>query len=173
MRNKTFVNDTVLQKHIRAIHENFWPFICSFLNCNKKFRTGYRLYVHELSHKGIKPFTCGICRKTFTEKCTLKVHLISHSDLTRFHCELCEYRCKSDSHLREHYKYKHNEFKYYKCGLCDKKYMLKSELKFHMKEHKNNSDTECTLNNSIKASETNENNFCIVKEISFGVFVIY
>ena len=97
MRNKTFVNDTVLQKHIRAIHENFWPFICSFLNCNKKFRTGYRLYVHELSHKGIKPFTCGICRKTFTEKGTLKVHLISHSDLTRFHCELCEYRCKSDS----------------------------------------------------------------------------
>ena len=51
--------------------------------------------------------------------------------------------------------------------------MLKSELKFHMKEHKNNSDTEYTLNNSIKASETNENNFCIVKEISFGVFVIY
>ena len=165
MCSKTFVNNTVLQKHIKAIHENISPFVCSYPNCDKKFRTGYRLYVHELAHKGIKPFNCTICGKTFAEKGTLKAHLLSHNRKNDYQCELCDYKCKSDSHLREHYKYKHNEFKYYKCEVCKMKFMLKSEWKFHTTEH-----------NKITPSESgstfiNNDNFCIVTEISFGVLV--
>ena len=113
------------------------------------------MYVHELAHKGIKPFKCTICGKTFAEKGTLKVHLLSHNKKNDYQCGLCDYKCKSDSHLREHYKYKHNEFKYYKCEVCKMKFMLKSEWKFHTNEH----------------NKVNNDNFCIVTEISFGVLV--
>ena len=69
------------------------------------------MYVHELSHKGIKPHTCEICKKSFAEKGTLKVHLQSHLKVNSFKCELCCFSCKTDSHLREHYKYKHHQTK--------------------------------------------------------------
>ena len=69
------------------------------------------MYVHELSHKGIKPHTCEICKKSFAEKGTLKVHLQSHLKVNSFKCELCCFSCKTDSHLREHYKYKHHKYK--------------------------------------------------------------
>ena len=58
---KSFVNTIVLNKHINAIHKNISPYQCLYPECGKSFRTGYRLYVHELSHKGIKPFSCSIC----------------------------------------------------------------------------------------------------------------
>ena len=55
---KQFVNKTVLKKHINAIHNNIFLFKCPHQNCEITFRTGYRLYVHELFHKGI-------CRKRY------------------------------------------------------------------------------------------------------------
>lgn len=100
-----------MKKHIDAVHKNIAKYICQYPNCNKRFRTGYRLYVHDLSHKGIKPFQCTFCQKRFTEKGTLKVHIQSHSIIDKFQCKLCEFSCKTNSSLREHYKYKHNLFK--------------------------------------------------------------
>ena len=47
---------TVLKKHINGVHKNIAQFKCKYPECEKSFTTGYRLYVHELSHKGIKPF---------------------------------------------------------------------------------------------------------------------
>ena len=108
---KSFVNTTILNKHINAIHKNISQYQCLYPECGKSFRTGYRLYVHELSHKGIKPFSCSICKKSFAEKGTLKVHMQSHSNINNFKCTLCNFSCKTDSHLREHYKYKHHQTK--------------------------------------------------------------
>lgn len=48
--SKFFVNKSVLKKHINAIHKNIYFFKCSYPNCTRTFRTGYRLYVHELFH---------------------------------------------------------------------------------------------------------------------------
>ena len=67
--------------------------------------------MHELSHKGIKPFQCCICLKKFAEKGTLKVHIQSHSSVNKYYCKFCKFSCKTDSSLREHYKYKHNFIK--------------------------------------------------------------
>ena len=47
---------------------NIANFKCGYPGCKKVFRTGYRLYVHDLTHKNIKPFECSICKKRFTEK---------------------------------------------------------------------------------------------------------
>lgn len=66
--------------------------------------------MHELYHKGLKPFKCDYCDKAFAEKGTLKVHLRSHSSICYYNCEYCPYGCKTESHLREHYKIKHNKF---------------------------------------------------------------
>ena len=108
--DKQFVNKAVLKKHINAIHKNIYLFKCPHQNCQRTFRTGYRLYVHELFHKGIKPFKCSFCGKGFAEKGTLKVQLESHSTVRYYNCEYCSYGCKTESHLREHYKVKHNKF---------------------------------------------------------------
>ena len=113
-------------KHIKAVHQNISSFLCFI--CNKKFRTGYRLYVHQLSHKGLKPFVCDICKKRFIEKGTLKSHLISHQKEKEFQCELCSYKANSDSHLREHYKYKHKQYSYYKCKQCEMRFRYKGEI---------------------------------------------
>ena len=40
----------MLKKHINAIHNNVFNFKCKLEGCDKAFRTGYRLYVHELAH---------------------------------------------------------------------------------------------------------------------------
>ena len=103
---------TVLKKHINGVHKNIAQFKCKYPECEKSFTTGYRLYVHELSHKGIKPFKCNICNKKFAEKGTLKVHLHSHSKYKKFKCDICKFECKTNTHLREHYKYKHHKLKY-------------------------------------------------------------
>ena len=52
-----------------------------------------------------------VCKKSFAEKGTLKVHMQSHSNINNFKCTLCNFSCKTDSHLREHYKYKHHQTK--------------------------------------------------------------
>ena len=39
---KSFVNTTVLNKHINAIHKNISPYQCLYPECGKLFRTGYR-----------------------------------------------------------------------------------------------------------------------------------
>ena len=105
------MNLNVLLKHVNEIHIIISIFKCQYINCEKSFRTGYRLYIHELIHKGIRPHKCNICKKTFVEKGTLKVHLNSHSSFLKYKCQLCNFCCKSDSHLREHYKYKHRKEK--------------------------------------------------------------
>ena len=104
------MNNSVLKKHIIAIHKNAFFFTCKHPGCERTFRTGYRLYVHELYHKGLKPFKCDYCDKAFAEKGTLKVHSRSHSSICYYNCEYCPYGCKTESHLREHYKIKHNKF---------------------------------------------------------------
>lgn len=104
------MNKSVLKKHINAIHKNLFFYKCSFEGCDRTFRTGYRLYVHELYHKGVRPYRCPICDKGFAEKGTLKVHVGSHSSVCYYNCEHCVYGCKTESHLREHYKVKHNRY---------------------------------------------------------------
>ena len=72
--HKSYANIYILKSHIKAIHEKSSQYKCLYPGCDKEFKSLYRLYVHDLSHEGIKPFKCNICFRSFSEKGTLKTH---------------------------------------------------------------------------------------------------
>lgn len=133
--SKKFLSKSALKAHTKFIHQHLNIFNCPFENCNKFFNTQYRLDIHMMIHKGIKPYKCELCNKTFTEQGTLRTHLVTHSIVKPFKCELCEYRCKTNPQLRHHYKKEHHEANYYKCPKCYMKFNKKAELKHHFNEH--------------------------------------
>ena len=168
---KQFVNKAVLKKHINAIHRNIYLFKCPHSNCERTFRTGYRLYVHELFHKGIKPFKCSFCGKGFAEKGTLKVHQKSHSTIAKLN-HIWENTIKLNTINLSKLLFLH--FSYYKCSICKTHFNLKSDYTFHLKEHNlngncNNNSSNIETESSV-ASQLREN--LIVKEIQFGVYVV-
>ena len=76
---KKFLSKSALKAHTKFIHQHINIFECPYENCDKYFNTQYRLDIHKLIHKGIKPYKCDLCEKTFTEQGTLRTHLVTHS----------------------------------------------------------------------------------------------
>ena len=105
--HKSYANIYILKSHIRAIHEKAAQFKCLYPGCQKEFKSLYRLYVHDLSHEGIKPFKCNICNKAFSEKGTLKTHKKTHLNQCLFNCNFCEFKCAKSCDLAIHYKEVH------------------------------------------------------------------
>ena len=192
---KKFLSKSALKAHTKFIHQHINIFKCPYENCDKFFNTHYRLDIHKLIHKGIKPYKCDLCEKTFTEQGTLRTHLVTHSMIKPFKCELCDYTCKTNPQMRHHYKKEHNDENYYKCPKCLMKFNKKAELKHHFNEHisyygeslnfdiynKNIiSYTRGENSQSSSVKDTNESSqtkqydtiYQIVNEIQFGVYVI-
>ena len=194
---KKFLSKSALKAHTKFIHQHINIFECPYENCDKYFNTQYRLDIHKLIHKGIKPYKCDLCEKTFTEQGTLRTHLVTHSMVKPFKCELCDYTCKTNPQMRHHYKKEHNDENYYKCPKCLMKFNKKAELKRHFNEHISylygeslNFDNICNKNiisytkgensQSFSVKDTNESSqtkqydtiYQIVNEIQFGVYVV-
>ena len=98
--NKSYANIYILKTHIKAIHEKVINYKCMY-GCDKEFKSQYRLYVHHLSHEGIKPFKCNICFRDFFEKGTLKTHK------NLFNCTLCDFKCVKINDLVVHFRKSH------------------------------------------------------------------
>ena len=133
--NKNFLSKSALKAHVKFIHQDNHILHCPYKNCKKLFNNRYRLDIHIMTHKGIKPFKCSLCGKSFSEQGTLNSHLATHSSDKPFHCELYSYKCKTNPQLKNHYRKGHNQFDYYKCSECNMKFDKKSDLKHHVKEH--------------------------------------
>ena len=193
---KKFLSKSALKAHTKFIHQHINIFKCPYENCDKFFNTQYRLDIHKLIHKGIKPYKCDLCEKTFTEQGTLRTHLVTHSMIKPFKCELCDYTCKTNPQMRHHYKKEHNDENYYKCPKCLMKFNKKAELKHHFNEHisypygeslnfdiYNKNIISYTRGENSQSSSVKDTNECsqtkqydtiyqIVNEIQFGVYVI-
>ena len=129
--NKQFLSLCAQRAHIKYIHEKKNVFYCSYPNCNKLFRTKYRLETHIKTHEGIKSFKCEICDKSFTESGTLLTHYVIHSNYKPFSCEYCAYKCKTNPQLKYHYLKHHYVTNFYKCSKCGIRFKKKAELKHH------------------------------------------
>ena len=95
-----------MKTHIKAVHEKVTNYKC-LLGCDKEFKSQYRLYVHHLSHEGIKPFKCNICFREFFEKGTLKTHKKAHLNQNLFNCKFCEFKCAKINILVDHFRKAH------------------------------------------------------------------
>ena len=184
---KKFLSKSALKAHTKFIHQHLNTFNCPYENCSKFFNTQYRLDIHMMIHKGVKPYKCDLCNKTFTEQGTLRTYLVTHSTIKPFKCELCDYTCKTNPQLRHHYKKEHNDENYYRCPKCFMKFNKKAELKHHFGEHLSldyeddnagcfksvNDYSQGSFKDTIDNSQIkSELSFQVVSEIQFGVYAM-
>lgn len=54
------------------------------------------------THKGIKPFNCGLCGKGFTDKSNMRAHEKTHSGGKRLTCHMCPRKFEDEKYLRSH-----------------------------------------------------------------------
>ena len=69
--SKNFLSKSALKAHTQFIHQDNHILNCPYKNCKKLFNNRYRLDIHIMTHKGIKPFKCSLCGKAFSEQGTL------------------------------------------------------------------------------------------------------
>ena len=95
-----------MKTHLKVVHEKVHNYKC-LLGCDKEFKSQYRLFIHHLSHKGIKTFKCNICFREFFEKRTLITHKKTHLNQKLFKCSFCEFKCKKINGLPFHLRKAH------------------------------------------------------------------
>ena len=112
-------------------HKGLKPFSCSY--CPKKFMTP-KWYVSK--HEKIcctKTFSCSYCEKKFTDMLKLSHHEGSHRDEKPFTCCTCGKNFTLASTLKRH-EMSHLG-KLFGCTMCDKKFSDKRHLKSHQRIH--------------------------------------
>jgi hypothetical protein len=69
-------------------------FMCREGNCAMEFTRSWNLLNHVRSHRGLRPYSCQICKHQFTQKGNLKKHIKTHllpsvENRKRFKCRHC------------------------------------------------------------------------------------
>lgn len=74
--SKTFRHQDTLASHLKDVHLQVKPFVCTFLNCSRRFARQSFLDRHVRTHTNERPYECMYCHQTFKRS----DHLIAHQE---------------------------------------------------------------------------------------------
>ncbi|XP_070193654.1 zinc finger protein 37-like isoform X10 [Littorina saxatilis] len=131
---KSFAYGNNLERHIRQVHYQGEPVVCTEPGCLKTFKRPKLLEIHHKNkHSDERPFECHKCAKKFAIQKMLTQHSHSCGGQKPFGCKLCTMAFASRSSLADHRRRSH-EGRQYVCGGCSKVYKWKACLTRHCKE---------------------------------------
>ena len=82
------------------IHSGVKPFACQ--KCEKEFRTGNQLKLHDRTHTGEQPYRCSVCGKHFSILANQKQHMLLHTGEHRYNCPICDKTFIDHSNFKRH-----------------------------------------------------------------------
>ncbi|XP_063695464.1 gastrula zinc finger protein XlCGF28.1-like isoform X2 [Culicoides brevitarsis] len=115
---KRFKTKKCLATHMNHIHLGKSHFICSELDCQRKFQSKIALDCHLREHEGKHPFECHICNLQLNRLDALKNHLLSHGTERAFKCSICEAAFTNEANRYQHMMSTHKLGRKYICAYC-------------------------------------------------------
>ncbi|XP_063706109.1 gastrula zinc finger protein XlCGF26.1-like [Culicoides brevitarsis] len=139
--DKIFSSISVLNRHIKTVHEKIRSFSCD--SCSKSFQTKAHLVAHQSVHQSdSRSFTCEICSLTFKTDAVLKNHLKLHTATPNHVCDICGSKFKSATYLKIH-KETHVTERAFICRVCRKCFKTQKTLRDHLTTHKEQEPLDC------------------------------
>lgn len=167
-------------------------FVCSIVECNKKFSSAGRLstHVNTAHNKHHNEFVCQKCGKSFSCKSNLSYHLTTHQPHqhqvqcpecqkwlknrlclrkhmslhknVRHFCGICDYSAVNKQCLRNHVRVQHSDSKPFQCSVCSRNFKLKNTLINHMAQHSGIRKFQCEFCEKRFASSGNCKFLCLL-----------
>ncbi|XP_062533946.1 transcription factor grauzone-like [Armigeres subalbatus] len=131
---KCFKTKVHLRRHILAVHEKSFEFICEV--CSKGFLKHSELKAHQVYHELTaeqQKKQCPICNKWMKNLRYWRKHMGRHRGEGEYKCEHCDHVSINLLSLKLHVERKHNpKCKKYVCELCNKEYSRPVTLREHI-----------------------------------------
>ncbi|XP_075687628.1 uncharacterized protein LOC142656549 [Rhinoderma darwinii] len=110
--------------------------------CGKAITKSSGHFTHQLTHTGLKPYSCLECGKCFTDESSLVKHQRIHIEEKTFACLLCGECFMKKSDLVKH-EISHTDNKPYSCSDCGKCFTQKRSLFMHQRIHTGENPFSC------------------------------
>lgn len=138
--NKIYSNVSVLNRHMRTVHENIRDFSCNI--CEKSFTLKTHLIAHQAVHSTTRDFKCEICSLAFKTEAALKVHQNAHTATRDYVCDICGSNFTTITYLKIHME-THTTTRNFVCDKCNKSFKSLKYLRFHGRAHMENAQVKC------------------------------